>query len=200
MGKSAEELAREGNGEGSFWDPFLGLDHAYVDPSMYACLGSLTFVPAMGCDLACAQANVGDHSVPLKEGKEPFGEGIGCTPSGRAPFNEPRGTNPSKDPQGKGVQLCAYLVLVADWTTELADHLALTMLFAQGLGFGLEAWLANLIGLWGPLVTKGQPFVGKGEPRPVTWLILPVVICLSQRLSHACLRVTPVRGSLRMAH
>jgi len=31
-------------------------------------------------------------------------------------------------------------------------------------------------------------------------LILPVVICLSQRLSHACLRVTPVRGSLRMAH
>jgi hypothetical protein len=33
----------------------------------------------------------------------------------------------------------------------------------------------------------------------VTWLILPVVICLSQRLSHACLSVNNVM-KLRMAH
>ena len=34
----------------------------------------------------------------------------------------------------------------------------------------------------------------------VTWLILPVVICLSQRLSHACLSITIYTGKLRMAH
>ena len=34
----------------------------------------------------------------------------------------------------------------------------------------------------------------------VTWLILPVVICLSQRLSHACLRKSPRTANLRMAH
>ena len=33
-----------------------------------------------------------------------------------------------------------------------------------------------------------------------TWLILPVVICLSQRLSHACLSVSFYTAKLRMAH
>ena len=33
-----------------------------------------------------------------------------------------------------------------------------------------------------------------------TWLILPVVICLSQRLSHACLRISFFMANLRMAH
>ena len=28
----------------------------------------------------------------------------------------------------------------------------------------------------------------------VTWLILPVVICLSQRLSHACLSISNLYG------
>lgn len=32
------------------------------------------------------------------------------------------------------------------------------------------------------------------------WLILPVVICLSQRLSHACIRSHPSMVNLRMAH
>jgi len=31
-------------------------------------------------------------------------------------------------------------------------------------------------------------------------LILPVVICLSQRLSHACLRMNIYTVNLRMAH
>jgi len=31
-------------------------------------------------------------------------------------------------------------------------------------------------------------------------LILPVVICLSQRLSHACLRISLYMSNLRMAH
>jgi hypothetical protein len=34
----------------------------------------------------------------------------------------------------------------------------------------------------------------------VTWLILPVVICLSQRLSHACLSISNHTVKLRMAH
>ena len=33
-----------------------------------------------------------------------------------------------------------------------------------------------------------------------TWLILPVVICLSQRLSHACLSMNIYTVKLRMAH
>ncbi len=33
-----------------------------------------------------------------------------------------------------------------------------------------------------------------------TWLILPVVICLSQRLSHACLSMSLYTAKLRMAH
>ena len=39
-----------------------------------------------------------------------------------------------------------------------------------------------------------------GAGRIATWLILPVVICLSQRLSHACLSITAYTGKLRMAH
>jgi hypothetical protein len=37
-------------------------------------------------------------------------------------------------------------------------------------------------------------------PRIATWLILPVVICLSQRLSHACLSISNYTVKLRMAH
>jgi hypothetical protein len=36
--------------------------------------------------------------------------------------------------------------------------------------------------------------------RVATWLILPVVICLSQRLSHACLSTRLKTARLRMAH
>ena len=36
--------------------------------------------------------------------------------------------------------------------------------------------------------------------RRATWLILPVVICLSQRLSHACLSISSYTVKLRMAH
>ena len=36
--------------------------------------------------------------------------------------------------------------------------------------------------------------------RIVTWLILPVVIRLSQRLSHACLSISNYTVKLRMAH
>ena len=39
-----------------------------------------------------------------------------------------------------------------------------------------------------------------GAATKAIWLILPVVICLSQRLSHACLSVNFYTVKLRMAH
>jgi hypothetical protein len=46
-----------------------------------------------------------------------------------------------------------------------------------------------------------NPFYRAGAaPKIVTWLILPVVICLSQRLSHACLSISNYTVKLRMAH
>ena len=40
-----------------------------------------------------------------------------------------------------------------------------------------------------------SPFGAEGLPgKIVTWLILPVVICLSQRLSHACLSISNLYG------
>ncbi len=40
----------------------------------------------------------------------------------------------------------------------------------------------------------------QGSVVVVIWLILPVVICLSQRLSHACLSISTCTVKLRMAH
>ena len=39
-----------------------------------------------------------------------------------------------------------------------------------------------------------------GHRSLITWLILPVVICLFQRLSHACLSIRSCTAKLRMAH
>ena len=56
------------------------------------------------------------------------------------------------------------------------------------------------------LVAHSAPFWGFSlrasalRFRIVTWLILPVVICLSQRLSHACLSISNYTVKLRMAH
>ncbi len=38
------------------------------------------------------------------------------------------------------------------------------------------------------------------ENSTATWLILPAIICLSQRLSHACLSISNYMAKLRMAH
>jgi hypothetical protein len=54
------------------------------------------------------------------------------------------------------------------------------------------------------LPSGGEPTRPGLTPRAgtkiVTWLILPVVICLSQRLSHACLSISNYTVKLRMAH
>ena len=47
-------------------------------------------------------------------------------------------------------------------------------------------------------LTTSEPLGSEG--RRATWLILPVVICLSQRLSHACLSISDYTVKLRMAH
>ena len=52
-----------------------------------------------------------------------------------------------------------------------------------------------------PRVERAGPmYFGDGLSKIVTWLILPVVICLSQRLSHACLSISNYTVKLRMAH
>ena len=59
-----------------------------------------------------------------------------------------------------------------------------------------------------PTDRRNERFVlaGPGAPgrpereRTATWLILPVVICLSQRLSHACLSTYLDTVKPRMAH
>src|SRR3989337_1509798 len=48
--------------------------------------------------------------------------------------------------------------------------------------------------------TPGPRLTAAPGLRVVTWLILPVVICLSQRLSHACLSISNYTVKLRMAH
>ena len=54
-------------------------------------------------------------------------------------------------------------------------------------------------------VRTGAPVVarprgGTRTTATVPWLILPVVICLSQRLSHACLSASHIKVKPRMAH
>ena len=60
-----------------------------------------------------------------------------------------------------------------------------------------------------PAPTSGRPSYrfarfgaapAEGAATEAIWLILPVVICLSQRLSHACLSVNFYTVKLRMAH
>jgi hypothetical protein len=77
---------------------------------------------------------------------------------------------------------------------QLASALA-----APRAGFSLESPnLCNTPPPWG-LPCVPSPVACPGF-RIVTWLILPVVICLSQRLSHACLSISNYTVKLRMAH
>ena len=69
--------------------------------------------------------------------------------------------------------------------------------------------VVGCLGTLGPLVdcvdiwirVRRLPAVGSlFLCRTATWLILPVVICLSQRLSHACLSTSLTKVKPRMAH
>jgi hypothetical protein len=66
---------------------------------------------------------------------------------------------------------------------------------------GAEADLVNLKSLQRPSRSLvGREGASRNALTIVTWLILPVVICLSQRLSHACLSISNYTAKLRMAH
>jgi hypothetical protein len=45
-----------------------------------------------------------------------------------------------------------------------------------------------------PVAPPFTRVLGFSGSKIVTWLILPVVICLSQRLSHACLSISNLYG------
>ena len=74
--------------------------------------------------------------------------------------------------------------------------------------YGMETGLIILVKLsknTGPterldLFGKSSFFFERAGTSQVTWLILPVVICLSQRLSHACLSTSLTKVKPRMAH
>ena len=63
----------------------------------------------------------------------------------------------------------------------------------------VHLWLASTFSLLS-LPQVSEYWEGNAANRIVTWLILPVVICLSQRLSHACLSISNCTVKLRMAH
>ena len=79
----------------------------------------------------------------------------------------------------------------------------------SGLGFRLllhgcvDYWFtaAGLrLRAWTSCVVLFQVELRRNSGVVQTWLILPVVICLSQRLSHACLSISFYMVKLRMAH
>ena len=50
--------------------------------------------------------------------------------------------------------------------------------------------VGNLVSKWRLFIVGSFCHLGKASQLKFTWLILPVVICLSQRLSHACLSLS----------
>ena len=65
------------------------------------------------------------------------------------------------------------------WLWKKSEHEYFRMKAQQPCAYFVGAWLSEA---------------------EATWLILPVVICLSQRLSHACLSINFYMVKLRMAH
>ena len=60
-----------------------------------------------------------------------------------------------------------------------------------GRSSGAATQATSEMGVWPAGLPLGlQQCLGARLQAPQTWLILPAVICLSQRLSHACLSVS----------
>ena len=90
-------------------------------------------------------------------------------------------------------------------TTEYKTRLMIIMLYfiddrrvlsARWLNIVYRKKLKFLLSVVLPLHKLFKKFFA----RVATWLILPVVICLSQRLSHACLSSSENKVKPRMAH
>jgi hypothetical protein len=71
-------------------------------------------------------------------------------------------------------------------------YLQMTLRNVRGLSVNLRLW----VGLW----NWWRVFVRSLSYYFAIWLILPAVICLSQRLSHACPSSRPCTAKPRMAH
>ena len=77
-------------------------------------------------------------------------------------------------------------------------HLWTTLSNGEGKkSIELEKYEMNSSVLWG---MGSVLFQSRMKILSVIWLILPVVICLSQRLSHACLSTSLIKVKPRMAH
>ena len=92
-----------------------------------------------------------------------------------------------------GVKGNPSLLTVADWIEEAADSLRPP----EVTGFSSKVRLAA--GRLSLSIDR-EGFALSAAVVVKTWLILPVVICLSQRLSHACLSMNFYTVKLRMAH
>ena len=77
--------------------------------------------------------------------------------------------------------------------------------FALLVAFVIEKSLVSRLLLFRQRSARSSPVIHVRRSSVVAevsviWLILPVVICLSQRLSHACLSISTCTVKLRMAH
>ena len=97
-------------------------------------------------------------------------------------------------------------------SSSVADHtLGNSVGAIESVIYSVDTLCTGEVSGWGRFIAASYlvytpPFrglcPGASVPRSriVTWLILPVVICLSQRLSHACLSISNYTVKLRMAH
>ena len=78
---------------------------------------------------------------------------------------------------------CRLLQVGCPFLAEGGQWREMSFVLCRNAGACPPAWGGRaLVGTWAPRW-------GPRLPSVVTWLILPVVICLSQRLSHACLSI-----------
>ena len=99
---------------------------------------------------------------------------------------------------------CAEISLIGEM---LSDGREVCWMSGSPLG-AVKEWRSSLI--WTLKLGLARPFRRTVRSRRIsvwrersardTWLILPVVICLSQRLSHACLSTSLTKVKPRMAH
>ena len=82
---------------------------------------------------------------------------------------------------------------LSSWAAEELQKVLYTCVL-MARAFVLMATIVSVIDPW-PICQSVRPGWSLQ-----TWLILPVVICLSQRLSHACLSMSFYTVKLRMAH
>jgi hypothetical protein len=103
--------------------------------------------------------------------------------------------------------LAAYgRTVSSDWSVPLSVREVIVPALSQMLTH-VDGKLSRMSdGLWPRIAIGAANLLARSvvsvrvHSKPATWLILPVVICLSQRLSHACLSTSLSKVKPRMAH